>query len=128
MLLPGPLFVYLLHIQLFWNSRHFCFGIRAATYDFAALRGVLLGVQLAQQKPPEQVKPLLQAALRGVYVSAGSYDLALHGIDNVEMSTMVVNATGQRRKEKTKLYYSCMISVMDVISKRTTYSMPILNK
>lgn len=31
MLLPGPLFVYLLHIQLFWNSRHFCFGIRAAT-------------------------------------------------------------------------------------------------
>ena len=51
----------------------------------AALRGVLLGVQLAQQKPPEQVKPLLQAALRGVYVSAGSYDLALHGIDNVEM-------------------------------------------
>ena len=54
-------------------------------YDFAALRGVLLGVQLAQQKPPEQVKPLLQAALLGVYVSAGSYDLALHGIDNVEM-------------------------------------------
>ena len=54
--------------------------------------------------------------------------MALHGIDNVEMSTMVVNATGQRRKEKTKLYYSCMISVMDVISKRTTYSMPILNK
>ena len=31
------------------------------------------------------MKPLLQAALRGVYVSAGSYDLALHGIDNVEM-------------------------------------------
>ena len=28
---------------------------------------------------------MLQAALRGVYVSAGSYDLALHGIDNVEM-------------------------------------------
>ena len=46
----------------------------------------------------------------------------------VAVSTMVVNATGQRRKEKTKLYYSCMISVMDVISKRTTYSMPILNK
>ena len=69
-----------------------------------------------------------QAALRGVYVSAGSYDLALHGIDNVEMSTMVVNATGQRRKEKTKLYYSCMISVIDVISKKTTYSMPILIK
>lgn len=45
-----------------------------------------------------------------------------------DCSTMVVNATGQRRKEKTKLYYSCMISVMDVISKRTTYSMPILNK
>ena len=43
---------------------------------------------------------MLQAALRGVYVSAGSYDLALHGIDNVEMSTMVVNATGQR------IYYS----------------------
>ena len=71
---------------------------------------------------------MLQAALRGVYVSAGSYDLALHGIDNVEMSTMVVNATGQRRNKKTKLYYSCMISVMDVISKKTTYSMPILNK
>ena len=31
MLLPGPLFVYLLHIPLFWNSRHFCFGFRAAT-------------------------------------------------------------------------------------------------
>ena len=30
-LLPGPLFVYLLHIPLFWNSRRFCFGIRAAT-------------------------------------------------------------------------------------------------
>ena len=61
--------------------------LHAFTDYTAALRGVLLGVQLAQQKPPEQVKPLLQAALRGVYVSAGSYDLALHGIDNVEMST-----------------------------------------
>ena len=71
---------------------------------------------------------MLQAALRGVYVSAGSYDLALHGIDNVEMSMMVVNATYQRRNKKTKLYYSCMISVMDVISKKTTYSMPILIK
>ena len=63
-------------------------------YDFAALRGVLLGVQLAQQKPPEQVKPLLQAALRGVYVSAGSYDLALHGIDNVEMRRVELLSEG----------------------------------
>ena len=62
--------------------------------DFAALRGVLLGVQLAQQKPPEQVKPLLQAALRGVYVSAGSYDLALHGIDNVEMRRVELLSEG----------------------------------
>ena len=68
------------------------------------------------------MKPLLQAALRGVYVSAGSYDLALHGIDNVEMRRV------QWRNKKTKLYYSCMISVMDVISKKTTYSMPIFIK
>ena len=68
--------------------------LHAFTDYTAALRGVLLGVQLAQQKPPEQVKPLLQAALRGVYVSAGSYDLALHGIDNVEMRRVELLSEG----------------------------------
>lgn len=37
---------------------------------------------------------MLQAALRGVYVSAGSYDLALHGIDNVEMRRVELLSEG----------------------------------
>ena len=71
---------------------------------------------------------MLQAALRGVYVSAGSYDLALHGIDNVEMSTMAIYAMKQRKNKKTTHKFSCIISVINVITKKATYTMPILNK
>lgn len=53
MLLPGPLFVYLLHIQLFWNSRHFCFGFRAATHGQEAVAGVAQphGLPVVQHQP-----------------------------------------------------------------------------
>lgn len=54
-------------------------------YDPEQLLSLLLSIRQAKKKPPEQVKPLLQAALRGVYVSADAYDVQFHGIDTVEL-------------------------------------------
>lgn len=46
---------------------------------------------------------MLQAALRGVYVSAGSYDLALHGIDNVEMRRVELLSENRLQKPSTSV-------------------------
>ena len=52
----------------------------AIVYNAALLLRVINEVRLAQQKPPEQVKPLLQAALTGVHVSPAerSHPLSWH--------------------------------------------------
>ena len=61
MLLPGPLFVYLLHIQLFWNSRHFCFGFRAATI------GIINGSVISFFKVPPFIATLgMQTLVYGI--------------------------------------------------------------
>ena len=57
----------------------------AIVYNAALLLRVINEVRLAQQKPPEQVKPLLQAALTGVHVSPADDRIRFHGIDDVEM-------------------------------------------
>ena len=56
----------------------------AIGYNAALLLRVINEVRLAQQKPPEQVKPLLQAALTGVHVSPADDRIRFHGIDDVE--------------------------------------------
>lgn len=66
--------------------------------------------------------------LQAYAVVKGYTDFKIYTDEGFSGSTMVVNATGQRRNKKTKLYYSCIISVMDVISKKITYTMPILIK
>ena len=54
----------------------------AIVYNAALLLRVINEVRLAQQKPPEQVKPLLQAALTGVHVSPADDRIRFHGIDD----------------------------------------------
>ena len=56
----------------------------AIVYNAALLLRVINEVRLAQQKPPEQVKPLLQAALTGVHVSPADDRIRFHGIDDVD--------------------------------------------
>ena len=66
----------------------------AIVYNAALLLRVINEVRLAQQKPPEQVKPLLQAALTGVHVSPADYRIRFHGIDDVEMRRVELLSEG----------------------------------
>ena len=66
----------------------------AIVYNAALLLRVINEVRLAQQKPPEQVKSLLQAALTGVHVSPADDRIRFHGIDDVEMRRVELLSEG----------------------------------
>lgn len=86
----------------------------AIVYNAALLLRVINEVRLAQQKPPEQVKPLLQAALTGVHVSPADYRIRFHGIDNVEMRKPCVYASFPRNLDTKarKHLQNCVTSVI----------------
>ena len=66
----------------------------AVIYSAPLLLRVINAILRAQQKPPEQVKPLLQAALTGVHVSPADYRIRFHGIDDVEMRRVELLSEG----------------------------------
>ena len=86
----------------------------AIVYNAALLLRVINEVRLAQQKPPEQVKPLLQAALTGVHVSPADYRIRFHGIDDVEMRKPCVYASFPRNLDTRarKHLQNCVTSVI----------------
>ena len=85
----------------------------AVIYSAPLLLRVINAILCAQQKPPEQVKPLLQAALTGIHVTPADYRVCFHGMEGVEMRNPCVYASAPRgigSKARTRKQ-ACVTSV-----------------
>ena len=86
----------------------------AVIYSAPLLLRVINAILRAQQKPPEQVKPLLQAALTGIHVGPADYRVCFHGMEDVEMRNSCVYASAPRgigSKARTRKQ-ACVTSVI----------------